>query len=86
MGHYMDNQLYQQAKSLVCETLEISENELSDKTLFVDDLGIDSILIIELKTQFEEKYGIQIDKEDLPNLNSLDEIMAYLTQRNVNPA
>lgn len=81
----MDNQLYQQAKSLVCETLEISESELSDKTLFVDDLGIDSILIIELKTQFEEKYGIQIDKEDLPNLNSLDEIMAYLTQRNVNP-
>ena len=82
----MDNQLYQQAKSLVCETLEISESELSDSTLFVDDLGIDSILIIELKTQFEEKYGIQIDKEDLPNLNSLEEIMAYLTQRNVNPA
>ncbi|MCG8338870.1 MAG: acyl carrier protein [Proteobacteria bacterium] len=82
----MDNQLYQQAKSLVCETLEISESELSDHTLFVDDLGIDSILIIELKTQFEETYDIQIDKEDLPNLNSLDDIMAYLTQRNVNPA
>ena len=82
----MDNQLYQQAKSLVCETLEISESELSDNTLFVDDLGIDSILIIELKTQFEETYDIQIDKEDLPNLNSLDDIMAYLTQRNVNPA
>ncbi len=86
MGQYMDNQLYQQAKSLVCETLEISESELSDHTLFVDDLGIDSILIIELKTQFEETYDIQIDKEDLPNLNSLDDIMAYLTQRNVHPA
>jgi acyl carrier protein len=85
MGQYMDNQLYQQAKSLVCETLEISESDLNDTTLFVDDLGIDSILIIELKTQFEEKYGIQIDKEDLPNLNSLEEIIAYLQQRNVTP-
>ncbi len=74
----MDEGLYQQAKALVCETLETGEEELKDSTHFVDDLGIDSILIIELKTQFEEKYGIEIAKEALKDLNCLSDIMNYL--------
>jgi acyl carrier protein len=82
----MATQLYQQAKLLVCETLEIAESELDDTTLFIDDLGIDSILIIELKTRFEEKYGISIGKDDLKNLNSLSDIMSYLVNRNVKAA
>ncbi len=79
----MNNPLYCQVKELVCATLEISEDELGDNTLFVDDLGIDSILIIELKTRFEEKYTIDIDKEDLKDLNSMTDIMSYLTARNI---
>ena len=79
----MDDRLYQQAKQLICETLEVGAEELQDATHFVDDLGIDSILIIELKTLFEEKYDIAIDKEDLKDLNSLNNIMTYLTERNV---
>ena len=49
----------------------------------IDDLDIDSILIIELKTQFEEKYEISIDKEDLNLITSLSDIMNYLEQQNV---
>ncbi len=79
----MDERLYQQAKQLVCETLEVGEEELQDATHFVDDLGIDSILIIELKTRFEEQYDIAIDKEALKNLNCLTDIIGYLTERNV---
>jgi len=75
--------LYQQAKVLVCETLETGAEELKDSTHFVDDLGIDSILIIELKTQFEEKYGINITKEALENLNCLSDIMDYLVAHDV---
>ncbi|MCP4751018.1 MAG: acyl carrier protein [Proteobacteria bacterium] len=79
----MNDKIYKEAKELVCTTLEIPEEELSDDALFVDDLGIDSILIIELKTMFEEKYGIKIDKEDLSDLNSLADIVNYLSARNV---
>ncbi len=79
----MDERLYQQAKQLVCETLEIGEDELEDSTHFVEDLGIDSILIIELKTQFEEKYNIEIEKDDIKDLNCLTDIMKYLSNKNV---
>lgn len=82
-GRQMTEQLYQQARTLVCETLEIETDELNDTTHFVDDLGIDSILIIELKTRFEETYQISIDKEELTELNCLSDIMTYLTARQV---
>ncbi len=74
----MNERLYQQVRALVCETLETGTEELNDSTHFVDDLGIDSILIIELKTQFEEKYSIKIAKEALKDLNCLSDIMNYL--------
>ena len=79
----MDERLYRQAKELVCETLEVGDEELQDSTHFVDDLGIDSILIIELKTRFEEQYDIAIDKEILKDLNCLTDIIEYLTEQNV---
>jgi acyl carrier protein len=79
----MDECLYQQAKALVCETLEVGEEVLQDLTHFVDDLGIDSILIIELKTRFEEQYDMTIGKEVLKNLNCLTDIIGYLAERNI---
>lgn len=71
---------YQEAKDVICDTLEITPEELGDQTLFVDELGIDSILIAELKTRFEEKYGIKIDREDIPQLDSLNNVVDYLSR------
>jgi len=79
----MDDSLYREAKELVCQTLELPPEELGDETLFIDDLGIDSILIIEMKTRFEETYHIKIDKADLPSLNSLLDVVTYLETRNI---
>ena len=79
-------QLYSEVKELICETLEVDGEELNDDTHFVDDLGIDSILIIELKTLFEEKYTIEIDKDDLNELTSLAAVMGYLSSKDLKPA
>ena len=79
-------ELYSEVKELICETLEVPEDEISDDTHFVDDLGIDSILIIELKTLFEEKYTIAIDKDDLNELTSLAAVMNYLSTKDLKPA
>jgi acyl carrier protein len=79
----MDDRLYQQTKTLICAVLEIPETDLADQTHFIDDLGVDSILIIELKTKFEEHYRCQIDKSDLDQLTSLGAIIGYLQNRNI---
>ena len=78
-------ELYSEVKELICETLEVAEDEINDDTHFVDDLGIDSILIIELKTLFEEKYTIAIDKDDLNELTSLAAVMNYLSTKDLKP-
>lgn len=75
----MEDELYDQAKQLICETLEIPQEDLHDETRLVDDLGVDSILIVELKTRFEERYGIKIPKEILPELNTLGGVVGYLS-------
>ncbi|MDH4120636.1 MAG: acyl carrier protein [Deltaproteobacteria bacterium] len=77
----MAQELVNDAKDVICQTLEIDPAQLGLTTHFVDDLGIDSILIVELKTKFEEKYGIKIPKEDVGSLVTLNDVVAYLTLR-----
>lgn len=77
----MNKTLYQEVKALVCEIIEIPVEELAGETLFVDELGIDSILIIEMKTIFEEKYGVEIEKDELEQFNCLDAIVNYLSTK-----
>ncbi len=78
----MSEKLYQEVKKLVSEIIEMPEEEFEGDTRFVDDLGIDSILIIEMKTIFEEKYGVEIGKDELEQFNCLDAIVNYLAAKN----
>ncbi|MCP4298410.1 MAG: acyl carrier protein [Proteobacteria bacterium] len=79
----MDDKVYQEAKDLICEVIEVEQEELEDDIRLVEDLGVDSILILELKSEFEKKYSIKIDKENLSELNSLAQITGYLKAQNI---
>ncbi len=79
----MDDKVYQEARDLICEVIEVEQEELEDDIRLVEDLGVDSILILELKSEFEKKYSIKIDKENLSELNSLAQITGYLKAQNI---
>jgi acyl carrier protein len=76
-------ELKQELKELVSEIIEIDDFKEDDN--FVEDLGVDSMMALEIVVRIEKKYQISIPEEELPNIQSLNqvyEIVSNLINKN----
>ena len=71
---------FEKVRELIVSTLNYDANEINEDTNLMEDLGADSLDLVELNMALEEKYGISIPEEDFPNLTSVDKIVAYLDE------
>jgi acyl carrier protein len=66
-------QLRKELKALLSEIAEIDESKITDEARFAEDLGMDSMMALEILAAIEKRYKIQIPEEALPKLTSLKE-------------
>ncbi|MGW3040423.1 acyl carrier protein [Kitasatospora sp. NPDC001159] len=55
----------------VAHVLDVDVEELTDDAAFVADLGIDSLLALEVVVVLEKKYGLRLEERDFPLITSL---------------
>ncbi len=65
-------------KSIVAEKLSVSENEVVPEASFVDDLGADSLDLVELIMSMEEEFDIEISDDDAENLATVQDAIDYI--------
>lgn len=58
-------------KNIVCEILEIDEDEVTETSLFKEDHDADSLRAIEILAALEREFGIVIDQSELPRMVNL---------------
>lgn len=63
---------------IIEEVTGIEASEVTVEKSFVDDLDIDSLSMVEIAVQTEDKYGIKIPDEDLTSLNTVGDVVAYV--------
>jgi acyl carrier protein len=66
---------------LIVEQLGVSKAEAVPKASFIDDLGADSLDIVELVMSLEEEFDIEIPDEDAEKLQTIDDAVSYLRER-----
>ena len=67
-------------KEIVCEQLGVSEDEVQPNASFIEDLGADSLDLVELVMRFEEEFDIEIPDEDAEKIQSVRDAYAYVEQ------
>ncbi len=67
-------------KGIIVEQLGVDEDEVKMEASFTDDLGADSLDIVELVMAFEEEFGIEIPDEDAEKISRVQEAVAYIEQ------
>jgi len=72
-------QLYNEIKEIVADTLEVDEDEINGDAIFVEEYDVDSMLALEILASIEKKYKIKIPEERLANITTLNETIT-LTQ------
>jgi len=67
-----------EVKKLVSEITEIPENDLSEEARFAEDLGVDSMMALEIVASIEKRYKVAIPEEEIPNIRSLKDVYKVL--------
>ena len=69
----------QRVREIVAEQLERDVNEVTNTASFIDDLGADSLDIVELVMKMEEEFGIEIPDEEAEKIKTVNEVIQYIT-------
>jgi len=67
-------------KEIIAKELEVDSKQLVPDAKFIEDLGADSLDIVELVMALEEEFGVDIPDEDADKLKTVGDAMKYLQE------
>ena len=70
--------LEERVAEIIVEQLGVSRNEVVAEASFIDDLGADSLDIVELVMAMEEEFNVEIPDEDAEKIQTIGAAIAYL--------
>ncbi|GAB4459202.1 MAG: acyl carrier protein [Armatimonadaceae bacterium] len=73
--------MFERVKKVVVQQLEVAEEEVTMDASFVDDLGADSLDVVELIMGLEEEFDITIPDEDAEKISTVGDAVAYIEEK-----
>jgi acyl carrier protein len=68
----------ERVKEIIAKELEVDAKQITSEAKFIEDLGADSLDIVELVMALEEEFGLDIPDEDADKLKSVGDALNYL--------
>ncbi|WBW99752.1 acyl carrier protein [Oceanirhabdus sp. W0125-5] len=73
--------IFEKIKGIIADRLGIDESEIKLESNFVDDLGADSLDVVELVMALEEEFEIEIPDEDAEKVGSVNDVVKYVSSK-----
>ena len=71
--------IFNKLKALIAEQLGVDADTITLEATFVDDLGVDSLDLVELSMALEDEFGIEeMAEEDMANIKTVGDLVEYL--------
>jgi acyl carrier protein len=71
----------ERVKKIVVERLEVDAAKVSETASFIDDLGADSLDLVELVMAFEEEFGIEIPDDVQEKIGTVGDAVTFIKER-----
>ena len=71
---------FDKVKAITVEQLSVDADDVKMESTFIDDLGADSLDIVELIMAFEEEFGIEIPDEAAEKIKTVQDVVTYIDQ------
>lgn len=72
--------VFDSVKKIIEEQLGVDESEIRLNSAFVEDLGADSLDVVELIMAFESEFDIEIPDEDVEGIETVDDAVNYIKE------
>jgi acyl carrier protein len=76
----MSGKIFEKVKKTIVDQLGVEESLVTLEASFIDDLGADSLEIVDLIMAFESEFGITISDEDAENMSTVQDAVDYLVE------
>ncbi len=77
----MKMETMEKVKKIIVDQLGVEEDKVKEDSSFIDDLGADSLDIVELIMAFEEEFDIEIADEEAEKIKIVGDVIRYLENK-----
>ena len=74
------DEIFEDVKKIIIDQLGVADNDVTGDASFIDDLGADSLDIVELIMALEEKFDIEIPDEDAEKVSTVKDVVEYIKE------
>ncbi len=76
----MNEETFDKLKGIIVEQLGVKEGEITAEAHFADDLGADSLDIVEMIMAVEEEFGIQVSDDEAESLQTVQDVVKFIEE------
>ena len=76
-----DKSIEDKVKDIIVEQLGVNPEQVTPTASFIEDLGADSLDIVELVMAFEEEFLVEVPDEDAEKLQTVGDVIKYIEER-----
>ena len=76
-----DKSIEEKVKDIIVEQLGVNPEQVTPQASFIEDLGADSLDIVELVMAFEEEFSVEVPDEDAEKLQTVGDVIKYIQER-----
>ena len=74
-------EISEKVKEIVSQQLDVDVAQIKPESQFIDDLGADSLAIVELVLAFEEQFELDIPDEDTEKIRTVGDAVTYISEK-----
>lgn len=71
----------EELRGFVAEVLDVEEEEVTDEADFVKDLGVDSLMALEVMVELEKKYAVKLEEREMKSITTLRKVHDLLASK-----
>ncbi len=76
-----NDEIFEKVKRIIVEQLNVSEDSVTKEASFIDDLGADSLDVVELIMALEEEFDMEIPDADAEKIVTVNNVVEYIRDR-----